>query len=104
MNYTPDEDNVLRGLVKMSFEEKKKISKKIANRPKTPRRINKSKQTVSIAKQPVIIPDIKDVKEKKTKSSGKKKTPSKGLYICHLCEKTYKTKRGILKHIKKCGS
>tara|TARA_A100001015_G_C14996280_1_gene716355 strand:- start:1147 stop:1470 length:324 start_codon:yes stop_codon:yes gene_type:complete len=107
MNYTPDEDNILRGLVKMSFEERKEISKKIANRPKTPRRINKSKRTVSIAKQPVVIPDtkedMKDVSVRK-KKSGKKKTPNKGLYICHLCEKTYKTKKGVIKHIKKCSS
>ena len=98
MQYNPDEDNELRNLVTLSFEEKKEISKKIANRPKTPRRINKSKRTVSIAKQPVVI----DSNDNKTKVSGKKKVPNKGLYICHLCEKTYKTKKGILRHMKKC--
>lgn len=99
MQYNPDGDNELRNLVTLSFEEKKEISKKIANRPKTPRRVNKSKRTVSIAKLPVVIPDSND---NKTKVSGKKKIPSKGLYICHLCEKTYKTKKGVLRHMKKC--
>ena len=101
MQHNSDRNKELRNLVTLSFEEKKEISKKIANRPKTPRRVNKSKRTVSIAKQPIVIPDNND---KKIKNGGKKKTPSKGLYICHVCEKTYKTKRGILKHIKKCSS
>ena len=111
MSYNGEHDKELMERVRVGFEERARISSRIENRPKTPRKINKNKRTVSIAKNVVVIPDEKkggsSKKQAVVKQKGRKKSSNKpvttGLYICYVCEKTYKTKRGVLKHMTNCG-
>tara|TARA_Y100000389_G_C17124155_1_gene346963 strand:- start:250 stop:579 length:330 start_codon:yes stop_codon:yes gene_type:complete len=108
MDYGTGNDAELMERVRVGFEEKARISSRIENRPKTPRKINKKKRTVSIAKNVIIINEKKELCEKKTtKQKEMKRNSSRvvrsGVYICYICEKTYKTKKGVLRHMIKCG-
>ena len=151
-------DDGLRDRIRKGFEDTtKRRSKKIEERPKTPRRSNKGKREVTIAKKVIEISDEKPNKisdeisdekpnvtrkptsQKKTKMEKKPvvrkpkiksevadtmkkltlkqtkgaKDPSKtsakkvvkpaaGVYLCLECDKTYKSKNGIVKHMEKC--
>ena len=138
-------DDGLRDRIRKGFESNVNWrSKKIAERPKTPRRINKgnvkkvtiSKKDVEIVvddkkegttekkprKTPVkhmtksitikaavrkpksVVPDIMKQKKQSLKSSTKKTTENTitNMYLCPKCDKSYKSKNGILKHMEKC--
>jgi hypothetical protein len=159
-------DDGLRDRIRKGFEDNaKRRSKKIVERPKTPRRSNKGTRDVTIAKKVTEISDenpdekpneisdeISDVtrkptSQKKTKmekkpvvrkpkiksevadtmkkltlkqtkgakapakdpskapsktSANKAVKPAAGVYLCLECDKTYKSKNGIVKHMEKC--
>ena len=124
-------DDGLRDRIRKGFEANTKNRSKIEDRPKTPRSSNKGKHDVTINKKITEIPDEiqKPTTQKKTKMEKKSvvqkpnikpevtdeikkmasKTPSKkvvkpdvGVYICPKCDKTYKSKNGIVTHMKKC--
>jgi len=83
--------------------------------------IQKKVKSVSIVKKPVVLKlkeEITDTVSKQikipiTKSSTKETMVEKKilstnekqdhkLYVCHKCDKTYKSKNGVIKHIEKC--
>lgn len=129
MEYTLEhQDDELRDRIRKGFEiNTDPRSKKIDNRPKTPHHSNREKRTVSISKNVTEIcdenvekkPVVRKVKTKtevagamqnltlkqtestKTleKTTDKKQT---GLYLCPKCDKTYKSKNGIINHMEKC--
>jgi hypothetical protein len=136
-------DDGLRDRIRKGFEDSEKHrSKKIEERPKTPRRINKGKRSVTIAKKvtgisdeisdatqkptspkmekkPVVrkpktksevadamkkltLTQTKDVKDPSKADVKKEVKPDAGVYLCPKCDKTYKSKNGIVKHMERC--
>ena len=140
-------DDGLRYRIRKGFEDNaNRKSKKIEERPKTPRN-SKTKGKVTISNQPetisvdenqaeitekpktvpvkkvvkkavvrkpkpVVAERVKKAALKKitppAKASTKKPTPAKKtitvpvVYLCPKCDKTYKSKNGIVKHMGKC--
>lgn len=83
-------------LVKSPSDEER--SKKIENRPKTPKRINKRKLNITLANNKKHKNDDMDLlcDDIETMTVEEKK------YLCYKCDKAYKTRKGIEKHIDKC--
>jgi hypothetical protein len=123
---TEHQDDGLRDRIRKGFEASAtRKSKKIEDRPKTPRRINKVKRSVIITEKPKSQKKIKMekkpvVRKPKTKSevlnamekltliqtsiSSNKAVKPVHVYMCPSCDKTYKSKNGIVKHMEKCKS
>lgn len=145
-------DDGLRERIRKGFEDSaKRRSKKIEDRPKTPRNSSKEKRAVTISKKVTEISEktepTKSARKTKTKTTSQKKetkmekkpvvrkpktnsevvdemkkltlkqtrgakAPAKtsakkaakpvGVYLCPKCDKTYKSKNGIVKHMEKC--
>lgn len=108
-------ENELRVRIKNGFESGSS-SKKIMERPKTPRFINKDSTSVKISKknisvqskqsktelqQEIAVLKNKDI-SKQTKTSKKELDNNIPIYICYKCDKKYKSKRGVIKHMEKC--
>jgi hypothetical protein len=72
--------------------DKKKIPKPVAKKP--------------VAKKPVVRkPNVEvggGTVSPTVKTRVKKTTPSDAVYLCLYCDKTYKSKSGVLKHMEKC--
>lgn len=108
-------ENELRVRIKNGFESGNS-SKKIVERPKTPRFINKDSTSVIISKKDTgikpkqsknaelqqEIPVLKNKDISKQTKTPKKELDNIPVYICYKCDKTYKSKRGIIKHMEKC--
>mgnify|MGYP002642204784 CR=1 FL=1 len=132
-NLLDQSDEELRDRVRKGFEDSKK-SKKIEERPKTPRNIsakNKKKKVTILPKTDIksfVDQNLSSIKrEQKTQTKEEPKTQKKELkenitkknklvknikshtkqnintvYLCPNCNKTYKSKTGILKHMAIC--
>jgi len=100
-------ENELRVRIKNGFESGRS-SKKIVERPKTPRFINKDSTSGIKPKQSKTaelqqeIPVLKNKDISKQTKTSKKELDNIPVYICYKCDKTYKSKRGIIKHMEKC--
>lgn len=110
-------DDGLRDRIRIGFEESKRSSKSIDERLKTPRANTKTKQVAEVSES--VSDNKKGGAEKKCAKA--RKTPEKkqddiknvkvaspktvnvdAVYLCPLCDKTYKSKNGILKHMSTC--
>ena len=136
-------DDGLRERIRKGFEDNTtNKSKKIEERPKTPRKSRKNKGCVTIPKKVTVTPDKKEEDHKKEKQTFKKKPGTDlksalkktvnrkakpvtenvtkklkhvkpvseksfakqgtAVYLCPKCDRTYKSKHGIIKHMQKC--
>ena len=108
------------------------VARKIAARPKTPRYVRKKHLSVEIAPRQKPVVHEKPAKQKPARQKSvrrenekparqkqprqkpvvrekpAKQKPAKQkhvrevIYLCHICDKKYKTKNGVLRHMKKC--
>jgi hypothetical protein len=99
-NTTPDSVTMDAEKQKSSSQKKTKaaVKKTVVFKPKS--------DTADKKKRPEKKTSVKalPVAEKKT---PEKKTPEKNtnvdtVYLCHKCDKSYKSKSGIVKHMEKC--
>jgi hypothetical protein len=124
-------DDGLRNRIRVGFEENTPSEfEKTEGRPKTPggsKRKNVLKRTTSVlncekqndvdpldkkkmpkpvAKKPVVrkpkVEVVGGTAPPTAKKPVKKTTPSDAVYLCLHCDKTYKSKSGVLKHMEKC--
>jgi hypothetical protein len=77
--------------------DKKKMTKPVATKPVAKKPVAK-KPVVRKPRVEFIEGDVPPAK----KTPVKKNTPSDAVYLCLHCDKTYKSKSGVVKHMEKC--
>ncbi len=103
-------DDGLRDRIRMGFEaSNKRKSKKIDERLKTPRATVKDKNITdggsdseTDKKNVKKVSSAKSVEKKNVKPPAVKPVQKDAVYLCPKCDKTYKSKNGIIKHMPLC--
>jgi hypothetical protein len=97
-------DNDLRSRVHEGYSSERKHKraftpgrKKVSKQPQE-KKVNKAQEKVSKQPQEKVS---KQPQEKKV-NKALKTQEGVAMYLCHQCEKTYKSKSGVIKHIQTC--
>jgi uncharacterized C2H2 Zn-finger protein len=93
------EETGLRGRINKDYYD-------VKNRPKTPRHLKKKTKEKAVngeKKEPIITPKEKQNQLNDSKSKNtKNKDIEYRLFVCPNCDKSYKTKKGCIKHVRGC--
>lgn len=115
MNSGIDSDEELKVRISEGFNSKSRLkniskSKKIENRPKTPKNPRQKRRRIKNEQEEVMVMDKNNLKElknsKETSLIDSMKNlnikPTVDYYLCHNCDKRYKTRSGVKKHLQTC--